>query len=286
MRNPALAFALLASGLLVAACGDSSTESESGALQVLRGEVSAPLIDAVDGVTRVRCDLPFMARARRDIIWTGARARFYPAHERTPFDSITFTGDEIRDAFGGDLLESDDVVLSNWYFYAEVPFTLDIDFLYQANGSPGVAEPVSFYCGPEVPDNAEPLEIISLTSQEGDSITPNDILNLHAELTAPAGTWQEIYEMSGGCDSVYYGSVPLESGFDRDLYLTLPSVCNAGQGIEIRMIAIDAALNFDERNLSTGAIVQGGASGAVQRLNALRGRGYSLRVGGGVSGKR
>jgi hypothetical protein len=246
------------------ACGDSTAPQQAITVSVSVTHVAPPLILGDDSQPRIACDVEFSAAASGgdgSAKWLDAKGLWYAGIDRsTPFDSATWSAKEIQGSWDEAGIGPGQTQRATWTFYASVPFTTALEFHYQpVNGGVTGDEKtaiVEFACGP-IPSTGTPDPTITAlaTGPMPETLEPSDTLTVEYSAASPAGLWQTAVVLSGPCEVHRLFAERLETSVNRSTRIAIPPECELGVPLVVSVIAEDAGLRTNGRELQTHAVL-------------------------------
>lgn len=248
------ATAVIASG----GCGDSTTApTGNGPVTVSVSVLAvgpAQLSSTPEGIALATClvDLKGAVRTHGNAAWGTAVFRFYPGRDLTqPVDTAVVPNTLVVQSWGAGGISDLNPVFASWLFTASIPFTVELEYRYQVGSNPvQTTEPVTAFCSPPIPANPAPVSITNLvTTPAAGSVQPGDTVSVTYTVAAPAGLWQTVILLSGGCDTLRYEPEFLAQSPTRTARVVVPPRCQLGAPLNVTVSVLDAALNQDNQSI-------------------------------------
>ena len=225
-------------------------------LTVTATAVRGPFYETTaEGRSVIRCEVDLRAAASGagKARWLDATFLYYFGKERTtPTDSAVLPAAEIVDSWGGPaLMASGEVRESGWEIGAYAPFELAIEYHYsgESGGKPKTAR-VEFQCGPQVPADAPPPAVSSLTVAPTADVEPGDTIVVTYTATSTMGLWQTAVVLEGACEAYKLFDERLATTATHTVALIVPANCQLGEELDLNVYAWDAALQATARGIA------------------------------------
>lgn len=210
---PLLALCTLAGSIALGCSSPSEPGGGGGGAGDVKLEVVSvtPPVDSADanGIAFLTCGVSLKATLEQgtSVSWRGAIFRFYPGTDTSvAFDSLQLGPLDAADSWGGAPLTNRGPALSDWRFYATIPFTVVLDYTYQRqDNSTATTRQRSFTCSPTIPAGAAAPVVsnVSVTPSSG-TVQPGDFVKVTFTVSAEAGLWQTAALLQGVCDTVRF----------------------------------------------------------------------------------
>lgn len=248
--------AAVAAGLALSSCGDDSTgPSLSTVVTVEVSALQGPTFSTDgEGFPLIACvvNLRAIATGPGRAAWQSAVFRWYLGPNRsTPVDSSVVPASQVHDSWGASDIATGTAQDALWSVTAGIPFSVTIEFRYQASDGSSKNTTVAFNCGPSVPPGT-PLP--SITAAELHPITdpePGDTLVLDYSVSSPAGLWLTAVALSGPCESDQFFFDSLKTTLSRTVRVPIPAACALGRPLTLTVFAVDAAAQEASRSVNT-----------------------------------
>jgi hypothetical protein len=189
--------------LALSACGETTAPRPTLGITVSVAELRGPTVSANgDGQPTVTCEIDLRAAAagKGTATWLDATFRIYIGKNRsTPIDSAMVSAEEIAQVWGAPEIAAGERQESRWIATVGIPFSATMEFRYRpSSGSRVHSATVSFSCSPEIPPNAAPPQISTLTVTPPSGELPAGApLTVSYAATAQTGLWMTGLRISG-----------------------------------------------------------------------------------------
>ena len=254
-RSQLFFFALAVLGL---GCGGEPTGPRTS-LRVSVAVEAPPteyLAELPDGI-KLTCNawLTATATGSGTARWQDGVLRFYVGSNRAAVaDSQPLTQAEVRSAWG-DTLAVGSQRRSQWQFYASVPFAVEAEFRYLAQGEAAVPVKTRLTCGP-VPGAAVAAPTVTqLSVAPQGELEPGQTFAVTYSATSPAALWSTVVMVDGPFTQRRETAERGVSATTRTVNITVPPGARNGVPITVTVLAADVGLQVGTRNIMTTSTV-------------------------------
>lgn len=248
--------ATLAFVVALAACRDGSGTDEVTTLTATGAVEGVPrtTIDP-DGAGYLACDASYQVRVEGGgARWTGAVIRYYGGLRRgTPFDSSTFTAEQVAAAFASPVAVSRGTTLNaTWQVGGGAPFFFDLELRYVPDGGGERRTVTPLRCGPALPGGnfSANIEFLGINTPAGD-LAAGDVVEVRLLASSPGTIWQTELVLDGPCRLRAVHDERFSVTVNRTARLTLPADCALGVPFTASAAVVDGAGGVTRRTVSS-----------------------------------
>jgi hypothetical protein len=284
-RAPVLAVAPLAAALLAIACRGDVTGVQPPPLDVVTAIISGPtssIATTADGVM-IECivGLSVTPKGTGTGKWVDGVMRFYAGTNRSaPIDSVPMSKVEVDEAWGNEI-RAGSASNADWRFSAPLPFEVEIEFRFMADGSSSTSTTKKrFACGPLPPPGAvAPPAVTQFTvAPTTGELQRGDALEITYAANSSWGLWETTIEISGPFTMKQAVAENGASSASRTVRLQVPPGAVRGVPIAVSIRTLDAGYQQGTRSVLTQTVVVDNIAPSIE-MAMLPGGSYNALAG-------
>lgn len=245
---------------LLGACGDSTSPSRTVNVAVEVTSAETPIF-AADSLGRpsISCGVTLTATAtgKGTASWGDGMYRIYFGKDRrTPVDTLAIPHSLLVQSWHDSTLVAGASITSHFGALAGLPFSAEVDFVYDDGASHRKHAKADFTCGPTVSADAAAPVITSVAMTPATGTLPaGSSLSVSFAANAQAGLWQTGVQVSGPCTYERDFAEQFQTTTSRVVSVPIASSCRLGVPITVQVVAIDAAAQVVTRTVNTSLVV-------------------------------